>query len=995
MPLLRAQKELERRLALLLAQSFQQINYLRWSPSSATEARLSFEVQKEDCELFVLDYQGSALVKLDGEPYWSLDGYHRSIPLPRGKHEILAEFTPYQAFGEHATIFPGNPVIVLKVRSTFQYWQLASMALQLALKYPDPELKDDLFSGLSASLKDAYFEGITVDQLKLAKHVSESFPRELEQVVPSSAESLGYRVDTNLAKCDLARKTLEQDLEKLVTKYGKRGKLVATGHGHIDTAWLWPFEETEKKVARTFSIVLTMMDRAEKKFSYIQSMGLYYEWTKKQNSYLFQKIKERVSEGWWQLGAGWVEPDCNMLSGESFARQLLYSQQFYEKEFGKKADVFWLPDSFGFAASLPQIAKLGGVGTFATHKVFWNDTNQFPYSVFEWEGIDGTRLPAIAFGHGKDGYNSGFVMDELLEQWRNWADKDYPMLYSFGYGDGGGGPTEDMLLRAEAVQKLPILPRVSLGGLDELTKQLGQPSNLWRGELYLETHRAVLTSHSKMKLLNRRAEVALRDAELWTTIAGIYDKEKFGELWKILLKHQFHDVLPGSAIKEVYLTAYSELEQVIREANESFEKAAQALVGNGNSLLIFNSLPWTREEYVELPVKLEGSQQTKEGYLSKVGVPSVGYAKARSVPTSEKAQIFDREDHFLLENSFFILKMGHDGMLLSLFDKETKREVLKAQSNQLIFYENIPGWADAWDLEKGYETTSFETELVESKILEAGPLRVSLVLTRKFRHSKVTQKISLWADSRRIDFETTTDLHDRELFLKAWFHFDLNTDTAAFDIPFGTMERKTSENTSWEKARFEVPMQKWADLSETDYGVALLNNGKYGIAARGTSLGLSIAKTPIYPDPEADGETNTFTFSLYPHLGTWLDSHIFRRANELNVPLRVIKGRSSSDKSFLSIETDDLMLEAIKGSEDERSIVLRCYEVGNRRGETKIRLWKNVAQVEATNFLEERVSDREKKVESDENNLKISYRNYEICTIKLEFDSNESFGFGN
>lgn len=982
--MIRTQKELERRLALILAQSFQAIRYISWSSPSIGEARLDIEIEKEDCELFVLDYQGSALVKLDGKPYWSLDGYHKSIPLPKGSHEIVAEFTPYRAFGERATVFQGNPVITVKVKPIFKYWQLATMTFQLAQKFQDPELKDDLFSLLSASLKLAYFEGITLDQLKLARYSWENFPQELEQVVPSSAEGLGYRVDTKLSKYEVATNALKRGLEKLVVKYGKRGRIVATAHGHIDTAWLWPFEETEKKVARTFSIVLTMMDRSEKKFSYIQSMALYYSWTKKQNPTIFHKIKERVSEGFWQLGAGWVEPDTNMISGESFARQFLYSQQFYKTEFGRGADVLWLPDSFGFAASIPQIAKLGGVRAFATQKVFWNDTNQFPYSVFEWEGIDGTKLPSIAFGHGRDGYNSGFMMDELLEQWKNWADKDRPMLYSFGYGDGGGGPTEEMLLRAEAVQKLPVLPSVSLGGLDEMLQELGQVNNRWRGELYLETHRGVLTSHSKMKLLNRKAEVALRDAELWTTIAGMYDKEKLGDLWKILLKHQFHDVLPGSAIKEVYVTAYTELEQVIGGANQSFEEAARILAGEGESLVIFNSLPWEREEYLELPFRLDGSQQVERGFLSKLRVPSVGYSSAKPLPIAEKARISELVDHFVLENCFFMIKLSHSGILLSIFDKEAKREVLRAPSNQLIFYENMPGWADAWDLEKGYEITNFEVETAECKIVEEGPLRASLLITGKFRHSKVTQKISLWADSRRIDFETTTDLHDRELFLKAWFHFELNSDKALFDIPFGNVERKTVENTTWDKAMFEVPMQKWVDISETDYGVALLNNGKYGIAAKGTSLGLSLAKTPIYPDPQTDGEFNIFTYSLYPHRGGWLDGQVHKRAYELNVPLRPVKGHSLENRSFLSLETDDLMLEAIKGSEDGSSTILRCYEMCNRRGETKIHVWKKIIQAHATNLLEENISEEEKELKLIGDTLSAPYRNYEICTFKLK-----------
>ena len=733
-----------------------------------------------------------------------------------------------------------------------------------------------------------------------------------------------------------------------------------------------------------------------------------------------------MNEGRWELAAGWVENDANMLSGESFARQLLYSQQFYQKEFGKLARVYWLPDSFGFAASIPQIAKLAGIRFFATHKLFWNDTNTFPYALFNWVGIDGTSLPSIYFGQGRDGYNSSFAIEEVIDQWTNWADKDIdlPMLYAFGYGDGGGGPTEDMFLRAEALDKMPILPRVQLTGPASsdksylegnysklLSGEVGK--NTWRGELYVETHRGVQTSHSRMKYLNRRAECSLREAEIWSTILWStkrsdntsYQKE-LSELWKILLKHQFHDVLPGSSINEVYTVAYTELERVIAEADKIANLSMNELAGlsarsvqPAGKVVLFNSLPWRRTtEYAVLPVAVQGSQKVDNGYLARVSLPSVGFANmAKAVSTNASASplaVRESENLISVENQFFKIELEkRDGSVRSLFDKEARRELLKAKSSHFVFYENVPGWADAWDIEKGYKITRFDSlPLERCEVLEKGPLRVRIKTSRRFRHSTVEQELFVYAESRRIDFKTTTDLHDRELLLKVWFHFDLNTDDATYEIPFGNVKRKTTSNTSWERAKFEVPMLKWADLSESDYGVALLNDGRYGVAAEDTSFGLSVAKTPMYPDFAADSETNSFTYSVYPHKGGWERAEVPQRAYELNNPIRIVAGDIqgkrplateryfADEKSFVSFDSNSLMLETLKVSEDQTGIILRLYEMHNRRGTANLLAWTSVASATGTDLLESPIDSQE--ILSSKERLVIPYRNYQITTVK-------------
>ncbi len=974
---MRTIQELEARLALLHAASFRNIIMLEWDSFDNNRAKIALNAAGENFQLVVLEYKGSALVKLDSKPYFSLDGYHYAIPIPEGNHLVEAEFSPFLAFGEKVDVHPGKPVGVNRNMEALRLWAYGRSILELIRATKDEELKQDLLRVLSNALREAPFETVSKEQVSLATAFKamigglDSVPRLLsDDIAPIFFEEQG------LEKYGRALSLLKNSLKNLVEKYGKRGDMVALAHAHIDTAWLWPFEETKRKVFRTFSTLLTLMEHYD--FKYIQSAAIYYDWIKSDEPSIFERVREKITEGKWILGAGWVEFDTQMISGESLARQLLYSQRFYIENFGRTAEVLWLPDTFGFSPTLPQAARLGGVKVFATHKVFWNDTNTFPYNVFLWIGPDNSRLKAVAFGHGKGGYNSDFTADSVYEQWQNWVNKDHPMLYSYGYGDGGGGPTEEMLLRAEAVGSLPILPRVELKG--SLEAIVHEPvSEEWRGELYLEDHRGVFTSHSKMKLLNRRAELSLREAETWATFAGTYDREKFSRLWKTLLKNQFHDVLPGSSIREVYSEAYPELEKVVSEAERIAGEALSKIAGEGRSKLVFNSLPWDREDYVILEEEVEGSQKIPEGFLLRVRAPSLGYAPLNMAPASHVG-ITEEDDSYLVENKFFTIRVSKNGRLISILDKEACREVLKNPGNKLVAYENIPGWADAWNIEKGYKETSFEITASRSWIACKGPLMVSICFIYPFRRSEIKQEVRIFSDSRRIDFKTTINMRDRELLVKTWFDFDVNTEKAVSDVPFGVTERPTTRNTSWEKAKYEVAMQKMVDLSEHSYGVALLNDGKYGVSIEGSSIGLSLTRTPVFPDPSTDLEETVFTYSIYPHVGDWKDAGVLRRAYELNVPLRVVTGKKNS-KSFLKIGSDNLMLEAVKAAEDGDGIVLRLYEFYNARGRTRIDLSTKVRSVESLDLLELNEVDRD--VKAYRNCLEFTYCNREIITLKI------------
>ncbi|AOL16495.1 alpha-mannosidase [Sulfolobus sp. A20] len=961
---MRTFSELEARIVLILASSFKNLKELRWKYNNS-EPFVEVEGNGKSSYLVIIDHRGSGLVRLDGKPYFELDAYHTLIPIPKGKHVFNINLSNYMDFGEKIDPSPGLPFYTELDLNAFELYIYGDLILDLLRDNNiEREIKDDLAEALTKGLREAYFESVSKDQIYIAsKFVKTSL--DLNRMYKSISDDEVYAQNENSEKYVKALNVLRDELRKLVSIYGKRGKLIGVGHAHIDTAWLWPFDETRRKVIRTFATMLTLLDRYD--FHYIQSASIYYEWVKEDYPELFERIKQKVKEGKWEIGALYVESDTNMVSGESLARHFLYSQRFYLENFDRLAEVLWLPDTFGFTASLPQIAKLGGVKAFATHKVFWNDTNKFPYNVFNWVAPNGEELPSIAFGNGKGGYNSDFSSSSVLQQWQNWNEKNQPMLYSFGYGDGGGGPNEIMLIKANAINDIPILPKVTLNGLSEMLNEI-KPINKWRGELYLETHRGVLTSHSKMKLLNRKAEILLREAEIWSTIAGNYDHNIFRRLWKTVLKNQFHDVLPGSAIREVYEVAYKELEEVIIEAERITQESISKIVGKGEDLVVFNSLNWEREEYID---------------KVKVRVPPLGYTKLNPVDVKDTVKLDIDEKEYIIENRYFRIRVSKSGEILSLNDKEVMREVIKEPSNSIVFYENIPGWADAWDIEKGYKETSFKVKASSSEVIEKGPTVVTIKFTYSFRRSTITQLLKVYADYRRIDFVTTLKMKDRELLVKTWFYFDLNVDRAVSDIPFGVVERFTWSNTSWDKARFEVPIQKFVDMSEDNYGVAILNDGKYGVSLEGNSIGLSLSKTPIFPDPNTDLDEVTFTYALYPHLGDWKRGEVLKRAYELNVPLRVIKGNGTSTKSFVKID-GPLMLESIKVSEDDNgSIILRLYEYANSRGEATIEFPYNVEKVESLDLIELNQIPRDILIEG--NKIRIKYKNRDILTIKVRF----------
>ncbi|EZQ10036.1 alpha-mannosidase [Candidatus Acidianus copahuensis] len=951
--------EIFKRESLLLASIFRNIKEENWAKDGETFS-LELNVNPNYIPIIVVkEYRGSALILLNGKPYYSLDGYHKYFPLRQGSNKVEAKFSPFLAFGERVKVNPGRPIYAEIVKEGFILWIYLKTLTEFYTQTLDQEVKDDVGKVIQEALRISHFDSITRKQLEVAEEF-DSIQPDFATTIPSEEENLGYRETSDDLRYINALTFLHNSLSKLREKFGKRGEIYAIGHAHMDAAWLWNFDETRRKVARTFSTVLSLMEEY-KDLVFIQSSALYYEWIKEDYPSVFEKIKEKVREGKWILGSGWVESDVNMISLESISRQFLYSQRFFLREFGKKATIYWLPDTFGFPASLPQLVKLGGSEIFATHKVFWNLVNKFPYSVFYWEGIDGTKIKAVAFGNGKGGYNSPFDVPSLLEQWNNWKDKGNPMLYSYGHGDGGGGPTEEMLIRSRAVEESPILPKVNFG-IPEF-----YPTERWRGELYLEDHQGVFTSHSKMKFLNAYAETWLREAEIWSIILG--ERKDFSQFWKVLLKDQFHDVLPGSAIKDVYDVVYPELEKIIDKAKNISIEMIKKIAGSGDKIMAFNSLSWEREDYVEI----DNSEEQQNGGKSiiKVKVPSVGFGEV--VNTEGKVEVKEENDKIIMEGEKIRVEINRStGEFTSLFDKEKNREVLKQWGNKLIFYENVPGWADAWNIEQDFEYTTFIPKIEKINILEKGPIRATIEIVWKFRNSQVRERIILYADLKKVELRFVPKMRDRELLVKIWNSFDLNTDKATFEIPGGCVERSTHQNTSWDKARWEVPMLRWVDMDEGNYGVAIVSDFKHGVSIKGTEVGVSISRTPIYPDPYTDNEEVEAKLIIVPHEGNWREAKVYRLGYEAITPIIVVRGKGGS-KSFVQTK---LILESMKWAEDG-GILLRLYEPENVRGIDRIRIWFKPEESFLTDFTE---TERIRELKANQEIL-IPFKNFEVVNL--------------
>jgi alpha-mannosidase len=771
-------------------------------------------------------------------------------------------------------------------------------------------------------------------------------------------------------------------------------RVVAVGHAHIDSAWLWPVRETKRKCARTFSNQLRLLEQYPE-HHFVCSQAVQYQWMKDGYPEIYVQIKDRVAEGRWEpVGGMWVESDSNVPSGESLVRQLVFGKRFFRDEFDVESHELWIPDVFGYSAALPQIASQAGMSAIITQKMSWNDTNRFPRSTFWWEGHDGTRI--LAHFPPANTYNGEFTVRELVASRDNNLDRRRfdSSLYPFGYGDGGGGPTSTMLKRAARTSDLEGLPRVAIGSVaDFLTSVDTSQLATWVGELYLEAHRGTLTTHADVKVGNRRGEEALRAAEMWSVAAGVHRDEELELAWKLLLFNQFHDIIPGSSIAWVYEDARADYAEVNRVTGEVIEEAHGRIVAARDGWVAFNPSSYERIELVEC-----------DGTPAIARVPGCGWAGVDPVRADDASGVLAksgfgrvRAGDGWIENAFLRATWDSGGLLTSIWDRKAEREVLAEGERGNVFqiHEDHPRAFDAWDVDRDYlESKTDLTGAVSVEVVELGPLRGAVRVTRRFGDSSISQVMSLVAGSRRLEFHTEVDWRENHRFLKVAFPVAVRSNRATYEIQHGYIERPTVENTSWDEARFEVCAHRWADLSEPGYGVALINDCKYGYDIRGNVMRLSLLRAPGYPDPRADRGTHRFGYALLPHPGDLREAGVVEEAEWFNLPLTLRPGAAGGDGRLVEVDRRGVSVEAVKWADDGDGVIVRICEVYGSRGPAQVRLNLPHGTVWRTDLLERNEERAQSTGELDPgesrargSTVRLTLRPFELVTLRFSATS--------
>ncbi|MBE5742612.1 MAG: alpha-mannosidase, partial [Clostridiales bacterium] len=720
------------------------------------------------------------------------------------------------------------------------------------------------------------------------------------------------------------------------------------------------------------------------------------------------KRKEKILEGRWEVdGSMWLEADCNLTSGESLVRQILFGKRFFKEEFNTDCKTVWLPDVFGYSAGLPQIMQKSGIDNFVTAKIGWNDTNRMPYDVFKWRGIDGSEVFAYFLStcecNPRDGvydntyttYTAPINPMYVLGTWNRFQQKELTdtVIMSYGWGDGGGGPTrEDIEQKRRLTLGLPEIPKVKFESLgDSLTKikknyakntaELGREP-IWTGELYFEYHRGTLSSVPQVKMNNRKGEFALLNAELLSVLGNMlvnaeYPKSLIDKNWKILLLNQFHDILPGSSIGEVYEDSNKQFAQLFKDTNGVIDGILDTIakeVKSKGGLLVFNPNGFTAS----------GTVKYGDNQLIAEDIPAFGY---KVIPYKENVSTV-KVDGLTLENTYYKIVFSTCGGIKSIFDKREQREVVKPNRlvNQMIAYQDTPYQYDNWEIAPYYKQNKWilDQEAEFNKIFEGD--RSGFEITKKYGKSTIRQKVYLYNDGiDRIDFVTDVDWKEKNQLLKTHFPFDLIADKASYDIQFGHVERASHDNTGWDSARFESVAQKWADKSENNYGVAILNDGKYGFGVDDGDLSMTVLKSGSFPFDGASDFIPTFTYSILPHKGNRCNGGIVEKSYLLNRPFFVrevgenANGKLLDEFSLIDYNAKGIIFETVKLAEDGNGIILRAYEAYRERKEVEFTV-SNAKEV----FLCDLNESETEKLELCGNTVKFTVKPFEIITIKVK-----------
>ncbi len=827
--------------------------------------------------------------------------------------------------------------------------------------------------------------------------------------------------------------------EKLqpIGDWAKQFSIRAVANSHIDMAWLWPWTETVEVVRNTFGTVLQLM-RQYPDFIYAQSASQDYVWMEEKYPDLFKEIQQRVKEGRWEVVGGmWVEPDLNMPSGESLVRQILIAKRYFQQKFGVDVRIGWNPDSFGYNWQLPQIYKRSGLDYFVTQKMSWNDTTKFPYKLFWWQSPDGSRILTY-FPHdyvnGVDPVRGSQDVAEMVP-----ATRSPEILHLFGIGDHGGGPTRTMLDSAARWQDRPnTFPKLTYGtaqsffsDLEKNLDQLKVPT--WNNELYFQYHRGVMTTQSETKKRIRQSEELLMNAEKFSSLAMLdgqnYPQEELNNDWKKVLFDQFHDIMPGSGIAINYVDAARDQAVVGLSGHKILLSSLETLTarinteGQGVPMVLFNSLSWDRTDVAEaeaqfpsalapqgnvevrdaagavLPSSVisrdDATHSVKVRFVAK-SVPAMGYkvfhlvpmARLRSATTSLKAGAE------AIENEFVSLKVDpKTGCITSLVNKSDGKEALApgACGNLLQTFVDKPKDYDAWNIDANFEDKKWDLmDAEEVKLVENTPVRAVIRVRKKFQNSTFTQDICMYPGVPRVDVNMQADWHEKHILLKVAFPVSVQSNFATYEIPYGNIQRPTTRNTPEEKAMFEVPAQRWGDLSDASHGFSLLNASKYGYDAKGNVIRLSLLRSPADPDPHADEGFHEFTYALYPHAGDWKAAETERRGFELNYPLISVsadphQGALPASYSFVRIEPPNVILTAVKKAEDDASLVFRFFEFEGKAGEVHLHFPEAASQAAQVNLMEKQ--DTQLPLQDGGKTASVSVHPYEIVTVKARLGS--------
>lgn len=954
-----------------------------------------------------------SLLYVNGQPYQGVDSNHMEV------------FLPDTAAGQTQQL-------------TFRLWTGLEGGGQPRLQ--KHELKTAELCWLDEAADNLYYTGMTVIETVavLDEHAPER--ADLLRAVDRAFRLIDWTVPGSEPFYESVSEANEL-LERMVSEIGKHSsvKLTALGHTHIDVAWLWRLKHTREKAIRSFSTVMRLMDKFPE-YVFLQTQPQLYDYVKQDAPELYEQIKQKVAEGRWEAGGGmWLEADCNLTSGESLTRQLLLGTRFFRDEFGVENDYLWLPDVFGYSWALPQILKKSGIHTFMTTKISWNQYNRMPHDTFHWRGIDGSEVlthfitttePWSEPGSWFYTYNGQLVPKTIKGSWEAYRDKEMnrELLVSYGYGDGGGGVNRTMLEMRRRIDRMPGLPHLDTGTAGDYFRRLQDTVNstdsyvhTWDGELYLEYHRGTYTSQAYNKRMNRKLELLYREAEwlnVWKSVSSTdwsaYPQQTLNDGWKIILRNQFHDIIPGSSIREVYEDSTAEYAEAWQIGTHALQQAQQSLVADSSdaasastqqTYTVWNSAPWASDGVLVIPAHGDAqtgswtdvngnplSAQLKHDHwvVQVKEVPALGYttiALDTTTTAPEYASPFT-VDQQRIQTPFYELEWNEFGQLTRLYDRQADREVLAAEAkgNVLQLFEDKPLNFDAWDIDIYYQEKMKEVQqLTHTEVLETGMLRTVIRFVWSVGQSTISQQMILYADDRRIDFVTEADWHERQQLLKVAFPVNVRSTEATYDIQYGNVKRPTHWNTSWDSARFESVGHQWADLSDRGYGVSLLNDCKYGYDIKNNVLRLSLIKCAIHPDVEADQGHHEFTYSLLPHEGDWLQGNTVPAAWALNSPLRYSEGSADTPAcSLFSLSHSTAMISAVKKAEDSGHIILRVHDYSGSRQRLQLHSDWHIGSYRECNLMEK--PEQEAWHEGD--TIDFILEPYEIKTFEIQLNGN-------